>query len=338
MVRTMPAEGGARRDLVVIGSSAGGVDTLKRVVSGLPPDLAASVCVVMHIAPSSPSALARILARSGPLACRQATDGEPLRAGQILVAPPDRHLVIEDNHVRLTVGPRENGHRPAVDALFRSAAMAADGRVVGVVLSGNQDDGTAGLAAIKARGGATIVQDPEDALYRGMPASAVANVKVDAVVSSEGVASAIAAMVNTYDPPFDCERDQPPQTEDRLTLPCPDCGGVLSEERDAGVPVWRCRVGHRYSPDHLVEAQASNIESALWAAIRALEDRIAVLERLAGHMELRSNELSARNFRGKARAAREQAGVLRDVLAHASTTSLSSISDIDAGKGLVEEA
>jgi two-component system, chemotaxis family, protein-glutamate methylesterase/glutaminase len=333
----MPDEEAARRDLVVIGSSAGGVDTLKRVVSGLPDNLEASVCIVMHIAPTSPSALARILARSGPLSCRQAADGDPLVQGQILVAPPDRHLVIEDNHVRLTVGPRENGHRPAVDTLFRSAAREGDGRVVGVVLSGNQDDGTAGLAAIKARGGATIVQDPTDALYPGMPASAVANVVVDAVVPSEEIAAAIAAMVKTVDPPFEDDPDKPAAPDDRFTSICPECGGVLSEDREAGVPVWSCRVGHRYSPEHLVEAQAENIESALWAAIRALHDRSMLVDRLANQTESQGNTLSARNFRTKARAASEHAELIRTVLAQASTTTLSSVPDVTRDETVAED-
>jgi two-component system, chemotaxis family, protein-glutamate methylesterase/glutaminase len=323
----MPDEGSARRDLVVIGSSAGGVDTLKRVVSALPHNLEASVCVVMHIAPSSPSALAQILARSGPLACSQAQDGDSLEPGRILVAPPDRHLVIEDNHVRLTVGPRENGHRPAVDTLFRSAAMEADGRVVGVVLSGNQDDGTAGLAAIKARGGATIVQDPDDALYPGMPASAVAHVAVDAVVPCHEIAAAIAAMVKTIGPALADEPDPPGQPAGRFTSLCPECGGVLTEEREAGVPVWRCRVGHRYSPEHLVQAEASNIESALSAAIRALQDRQTLLDRLAAQTEAHGDSLSATNFRAKARAAGGHADLIRNVLAQASATTLSSVPD-----------
>ena len=333
----MSVEENARRDLVVIGSSAGGVDTLKRVVSGLPPDLAATVCIVLHIAPSSPSALARILARSGPLACHQAADGDVLRPAQILVAPPNRHLVIEDNHVRLTVGPRENGHRPAVDTLFRSAAQAGDGRVVGVVLSGNQDDGTAGLAAIKARGGATIVQDPQDALYPGMPASAVANFAVDQIVPSQEIAAAIAAIVTTHDPPFSEEPEDPTPPEDSLTSVCPDCGGVLTEEREAGVSFWRCRVGHRYSPEHLVEAQASNIESAMWAAIRALQDRTALLERLARQTEARGNTISARAFRQRAAAAAEQVVLLRDALTQASTTTLSSVPDVPPNEALEAE-
>ncbi len=189
------------RDLVVMGASAGGVEVLTRVVKGLPTDLRAAICIVLHVAPGSPSMLAHILGRAGPLPCRPARDGERLRQGVILVAPPDHHLVIESGHVRLTAGPRENGHRPSIVVLFRSAAAALDSRVVGVVLSGTRDDGSAGLAAIKASGGATIVQDPKDAMYSGMPASAIANVAVDAIVPSELVASTIAAMVKGEDPP-----------------------------------------------------------------------------------------------------------------------------------------
>jgi two-component system, chemotaxis family, protein-glutamate methylesterase/glutaminase len=189
------------RDLVVIGASAGGVEVLTRVVKGLPTDLRAAICIVLHVAPGSPSMLAHILGRAGPLSCRSARDGERLRQGVILVAPPDHHLVIERGHVRLTAGPRENGHRPSIDVLFRSAAAALDSRVVGVVLSGTRDDGSAGLAAIKANGGATIVQDPKEAMYAGMPASAIAHVAVDAIVASELVASTIAAMVKGEDLP-----------------------------------------------------------------------------------------------------------------------------------------
>lgn len=189
------------RDLVVIGASAGGVEVLTRVVKGLPSDLRAAICIVLHVAPGSPSMLAHILGRAGPLPCRSARDGERLQQGVILVAPPDHHLMIEDGHIRLTAGPRENGHRPSIDVLFRSAAAAFDGRVVGVVLSGTREDGSVGLAVIKANGGATIVQDPKEAMYSGMPASAIANVAVDAIVPSELVASTIAAMVKGEAPP-----------------------------------------------------------------------------------------------------------------------------------------
>ncbi len=324
-------DGAGRRDLVVIGASAGGVETLKQVVADLPADLNAAVCVVLHIAPESPSALAEILRRSGPLPCHPAREGERLELGQIVVAPPDHHLVIEDRHVHLTLGPRENGHRPAVDVLFRSAAAAGDGRVVGVVLSGTRDDGAAGLATIKANGGATIVQDPEDALYAGMPTSALAHVAVDAVVPSEHVARTIAAMVSGK---FTPEPTPDPTgggagnpggglgEEPRVTTVCPECGGVLTERPELGITQWECRVGHRYSPDSLVDAQAQSVEAGLWAAVRILEDRVALLNRMAYQAEAGKQRRSARSFRRRADAAAEHAQAVRDVLGTAAGTAL----------------
>lgn len=312
---------------------------LRRVVAGLPEDLAAAICVVLHIAPDSPSALPRILERSGKLPCRAAEDGDPLQAGRILVAPPDRHLVIEDGRVRLTVGPRENGHRPSIDTLFRSGASQRDGRVVGVVLSGTRDDGSAGLALIKENGGAAIVQDPKEAMYAGMPRSALASVAVDAVVPSTEVAAAVVAMVNgDRVPPGDQPPDSrpeapgpPPQAPDGVVHPvttiCPECGGVLSERHQAGVVQWECRVGHRYSPDSLVNAQAQDVESALWAAVRALEDRRIMLERMAHQFETRQQVISARSVRRRAQEARKQAQAVREALASAALTSLREVAE-----------
>jgi two-component system, chemotaxis family, protein-glutamate methylesterase/glutaminase len=349
---------GTRRDLVVIGASAGGVEVLSRVVRDLPPDLHAAVCIVLHIAPGSPSMLAHILGRAGKLPCRPANDGERLREGTILVAPPDHHLVIEDSRVRLTVGPRENGHRPAIDVLFRSAAAALEGRVVGVVLTGTRDDGSAGLAVIKASGGATIVQDPSDATYGGMPSSAIANVAVDAIVPAALVGSTIAAMVNGEDlPPSARAGDRESEPEpDRVGNPvgnpggdppgasdppddspegepvaavCPECGGVLTERAEAGVLQWECRVGHRYSPDTLLDAQADDVEGALWAAIRVLADRAALLRRMAQQAERRGQPRSARRFRRQAQSASEQAEIVRQALTGAAGTTLRRVADTD---------
>lgn len=316
-----------------MGASAGGVETLKRVVANLPADLPATVCIVLHIAPDSPSMLAHILARSGPLPARAAQEGDALRNGEILVAPPDRHLMVENEHVRLSVGPRENGHRPAVDVLFRSAADARGGRVIGVILSGTRGDGAVGLAAVKTSGGGTIVQDPDEALYAGMPTTALAHVAVDAVVPSEQVADTIVAMVKGEDPPPATQRNRPevdPSSGDPAVTVCPECGGVLSERLEAGVPLWECRVGHRYSPEGLVDAQAVSIESALWMAIRALEDRSRLLERMADQCDARGSVRSARSFRRRARSAREQAGVVRDALTRAAELSLSKTEPDDA--------
>ncbi|MBV9603607.1 MAG: chemotaxis protein CheB [Solirubrobacterales bacterium] len=332
------------RDLVVIGASAGGVEVLSRVVKDLPRDLRAAVCIVLHIAPGSPSMLAHILGRAGTLPCRPARDGEALCEGVVLVAPPDHHLVIEDSHARLTVGPRENGHRPAIDVLFRSAASSLDSRVIGVVLSGTRDDGTAGLAAIKATGGVAIVQDPADAMYSGMPASALASVTVDAVVPAALVGSTIASMINGEDPPPSARKDDPvsdPEPPDAgpVAAVCPECGGVLTERTEAGVLQWRCKVGHRYSPETLIDAQAEDVEAALWAAVRALTDRGALLQRMAHQAEHRGQARSARRFRRQATAASEQADIVRHALAGAATTTLRRLTGSEeADHGEEEEA
>jgi two-component system, chemotaxis family, protein-glutamate methylesterase/glutaminase len=349
-----------RRNLVVIGASAGGVEVLIRVARDLPADLRAAVCVVLHIAPSSPSMLAHILGRAGRLPCRTASDGDRLREGLILVAPPDHHLVVEDAHVRLTVGPRENGHRPAIDVLFRSAARALDGRVVGVILSGTRDDGSAGLAVIKASGGATIVQDPEEAMYGGMPASAIANVAVDAIVKSDLVASTIVSMVKGEGPPPGAppEPGDPDPPEAEVNPPegrrnpsrreservengpvnaiCPECGGVLNERPAAGVLQWECRVGHRYSPDTLIDAQAASVESALWAAVRALDDRAILLARMAGQAAKRGQIRSSRRFRHQSEAADERAQIVRQALTGAAPAPLRRVEG-DEGDGFGEE-
>ena len=322
----MANEPPARRDLVVIGASAGGVEVLRQIVADLPGDFPAAICVVLHIAPESPSALAPILARAGRLPCRPAVDGEALRPGQILVAPPDRHLVIEDGVVKLTLGPRENGHRPAVDTLFRSAADAHGVGVVGVILSGTRDDGVAGLAAIKAHGGAALVQDPGDALYAGMPTNALTHVAVDFIAPSTAIGGTLTAMVNAVDPPPGTDPPEPPISSapeaEQIATICPECRGVLTERVTGGLTQWKCRVGHRYSPDSLADAQAEDVEASLWAAVRALEDRERLLNRLAARSEAHGQPRSGRSFRNRAAAAGEHAQTVRRALTAAAATAL----------------
>lgn len=325
------AEVEPRRELVVIGASAGGVETLKSVVAGFPADLPAAVCVVLHIAPTSPSALAQILRRAGRLPCRPAEDRAPLRRGTIVVAPPDHHLLLEDAVVRLSVGPRENGHRPSVDVLFRSAAAVWHDRVIGVILSGTRDDGAAGLAAIKASGGATIVQDPDEATYPGMPASALAHVAVDAVVPSALIAQTVSAMVSGQNPGPEPESANTPEPSEGKTLTsvCPECGGVLSEEHRSGVPQWECHVGHRYSPRSLADSQADRVEQALWTSVRMLRDRSALLNRMADHAYARQHPRSARRFRDQAEDASEQANAVLAALRGATGNTLQRVADSD---------
>ncbi|MHB8597769.1 MAG: chemotaxis protein CheB [Ktedonobacteraceae bacterium] len=166
-------------DIIVIGASAGGVEALITLTATLPPNLQAAVFIVLHIPAQSPSMLPDILNRAGSLKVVSATDNAKIEYGHIYVAPPDFHLLVESEHIRVVSGPRENRHRPAIDPLFRSAASAYGSRVMGVILTGSLDDGTAGLQAIKRCGGLAIVQDPQDALFPSMPLSALANVQVD---------------------------------------------------------------------------------------------------------------------------------------------------------------
>src|SRR5579875_405483 len=333
--RQGPGQGSVRRTLVVMGASAGGVETLRRVVADLPEDLPAALCVVLHIAPGAPSALAAILGRAGRLPCRAVADHERLHPGEILVAPPDRHVVVEDGHVALSAGPRENGHRPAIDTLFRTAAEALGGGVIGVVLSGTRDDGTAGLALIKSRGGLALVQNPDEALYGGMPANAIAHVAVDAVVTSDQIANTIVRMVRGD---WDADAPRPERlatsglSGEPVTSTCPECGGVLSEQREAGLIQWRCKVGHRYSPESLADAQAQGVEGAIWAAVRALEDRALLLERMAEQSDSRGLDYATRAFRSRAGQAREQAKLVRETLGEAIGGTLRPVGDELSGE------
>ncbi|MEA2901091.1 MAG: two-component system, chemotaxis family, protein-glutamate methylesterase/glutaminase [Actinomycetota bacterium] len=193
-----PQDSNAPR-VVLLGASAGGVEALSTVVSGLPPDLPAAVLVVLHISAWGTSVLPDILARKGPLPAHHAVDGEPVLAGQVYVAPPDRHLTVDGGRLRLDAGPKENGVRPAIDTLFRSAATAYGRDVVAVVLSGTLDDGTAGLVAVSERGGVTIAQDPADALFSSMPASAVRFARPDHVLAAADIAAVVTSCVNGPD-------------------------------------------------------------------------------------------------------------------------------------------
>jgi two-component system chemotaxis response regulator CheB len=319
-----------QRDIVAVGASAGGVEALRALVAGLPLDFPGVVLVVLHIPRDAPSALPSILARSGPLPAQHATDGEPVRPGRIYVAPNDRHLLLLDGHLRLTRGPAENGHRPAVDPLFRSVARAAGRRSVGVVLSGSRDDGAAGLASIAAVGGVTVVQEPSDALYPGMPSAALATVAIDhslPVAKLGGLLAGIATMdlpPHTDDMPDDpllraevAMSELAPITTDELFAPpagygCPSCGGALFELDDTPVPRFRCRVGHAWSPDSLIDEQAEALESALWVALRALEEKSSLSRRMADRQPAHTH--SSDRFRDMAEDAASAGATIRQLI------------------------
>jgi two-component system, chemotaxis family, protein-glutamate methylesterase/glutaminase len=257
-------------DIVVIGASAGGVEALVRVAEGLPDEFAGSVFVVLHLPPDASSSLASILDRAGPLGAVEAQHRMRIRPGRIYVAVPNRHLVLHRGHMLLHVGPRENSARPSIDVLFRSAARAYGRRVVGVVLSGTLRDGTVGLAAIKMRGGLTIVQDPDEALFRGMPESALRTTQIDFRLSASEIPRQLfeLSLHTAEHPPMPQPEPGPditihaadePEAELSPKLPntasgltCPECHGSLWELTEGDGSRFECRTGHTYSFDALL--------------------------------------------------------------------------------------
>jgi two-component system chemotaxis response regulator CheB len=325
----------SRCNVIVVGASAGGVETLTRLVARLPPNLGAAVAIVLHTPERAPSVLPAILSRKGPLRAEHARDDEPLVHNRIYVAPPGRHLLIKRRIVRAVLGPHENGHRPAVDPLFRTAARAHGRRVMGVVLSGTLDDGTAGLAAIKAAGGAALVQDPKDALFDGMPISAIENVDVDFVGDVDALAAELVRRTRelcadrTEDFMPDQHGDELDAVEmDRGTpdpnrwpaspsqFTCPECHGALYELKDGVLVRYRCRTGHAFSPEVLLSEQANGVEAALWTALRALEENAALLRRLHAKAIERAQSRSAERYLAQAETVEARARVIREVLLH----------------------
>jgi two-component system chemotaxis response regulator CheB len=317
------------RDLVVVGASAGGVEALRSFVAGLPHELPAAVAVVLHLPAGGTSALPSILGRSGPLPAVSARQGMALEPGTIFVAPPDHHLVVEDGHLALSHGPTENGHRPAVDALFRSAALTRGARVIGVVLSGALDDGTAGMVAIAARGGVTMVQDLDDALYQGMPGSVLRHLQADQVLPAADLGEAVRRCAGEL-----VETTRAPEPSALLKLEtrfaaqqtvevnkmgepsgfsCPDCAGTLVE-LDAERKRFRCRVGHAWTADALLDAQAGTLERALWTALRTLEEKVSLARKLRTDALNRGSERLADRYARTEEEAVHAADVLRSYL------------------------
>jgi two-component system chemotaxis response regulator CheB len=308
------------RDAIVVGASAGGVQALKNLLDAVPVEIPAAILVVVHIPAYSPSALPEVLGRAGRLPVKAAEDGESLRSGQVYVAPADRHLLVAQRRLRLTRGPRENRVRPCIDTLFRSAAVDLGPRAVGVVLSGALDDGTAGLWAIKDRGGVAVVQDPAEAEYRDMPQNALAQVAVDHVLpvaemgpklaqlALEPTREAAAAPASmSKETAIDLGGDALRNGILELGRPspntCPECSGSLVEIRQGPLVRYRCHTGHAYSLQTLLAETESSIEKSLWQAVRAIEERSFLLRTL---------ERRARNGGDEALADRYAAAAMRD--------------------------
>ena len=310
---------GEAQRVVVIGASAGGVEALSAVMRGLPAGLGAPVFIVLHIAPNGYSRLPAILARAGRLPVEHAKDGQPIQPGRVFVAPPNRHMVITKSKIQLSAGPKENGFRPAVDPLFRSAARSFGGGVIGVILSGGLTDGAAGMRAIKQGGGIGIVQDPDEAPFQGMPASALEMGPVDYTLGVDQIGSTIAGVLNSPVTGNDAIATPLSFSETRIpggkpsTYTCPECHGLLWEA-DPEAPEYRCRVGHSFSAASLVQAQDEGIERSIWAAVRSLEESGSLARRLADQAKEGRQHLAARTFLRRAEEKERHAGVLRELL------------------------
>lgn len=291
------------KDIVVIGASAGGIDALKVLVASLPGDLKAAVFITLHIAPYRMGILPEILARAGPLPVSNAKDWEPIQNGHIYVAPPDFHLLFEKTgHIRTTRGPRENRFRPAIDPMFRAAAYCFGPRVIGVILTGWLDDGTAGLQAVRERGGTTIVQHPDDAIAPSMPMSAIKHVEIDQILPVKNIGPTLVQLVNTpaveeakHSVSEEMEIEVKIAKEGKAlesgivnwgkpsVYACPECHGVLLQRSEGNTVRFRCHTGHAYSIESLLAEFAIKTEESLWSAIRALEEDALLMKGLAEH-------------------------------------------------------
>lgn len=318
------------KDIIVVGASAGGIDALRVLTAALPADLTASLFIVVHTSPDAPRLLADILNRSGRLLAAYATDNERIENGRIYVAPPDHHLLIEPNRVRVTHGPKENRFRPAVDPLFRSAAQTYGPRVVGVVLTGYLDDGAAGLWTVKRLGGTAVVQDPTDAMVPTMPLNALTHVNVDYCLPLDRIAPLLVQLATeateeegVFQVPKEVEIEVNIAKEQKAidagvlqlgepsNYACPECHGVLLQMKEGTLFRFRCHTGHAYSVESLLADITEKMDDALWNSIRAFEEGELFMRHMAEHLDHSENSPSAESFLKRADDAKRRANLMR---------------------------
>jgi two-component system chemotaxis response regulator CheB len=323
----------SKKDIVVVGASAGGMEALQKLVSRLPRDFAASVFVVWHLAPGTQSILPKFLSKAGALKAAHPEDGDRIEPGRIYVAPNDHHMLLERGTIRVARGPKENRFRPAIDPLFRSAAYIYGPRTIGVVLTGALDDGTAGLWTIKLRGGTAIVQEPSEALIRSMPLNALDNVEVDYKLPAAEIGELLAVLVREEAPAarrvaaeeddktrreIHIARERDALEEGSLQLgefspfTCPECHGVLSMLREGKIVRFRCHTGHAFSADSLLTSNGEELEARLWDAVRASDESVFLLNRLGEEFVKAGNAAAAEKCFDEAREAHERLRPVRE--------------------------
>jgi two-component system chemotaxis response regulator CheB len=334
-----------KRNIIVIGASAGGFEAIKQLVATLPATLDATIFIVWHMSPDVTGILPQVLNRQKTIPATNAVDKEPIATNHIYVAPPDKHLLVEDGIVRVTRGPKENRFRPAVDPLFRSAAYTYGARVIGIILSGALDDGTAGLWTVKSWGGIAIVQEPAEAEVPSMPESALAAVEIDYRVSMAEMASLLVKLTaETVTEASEIEMEEQKKTaiETRIAAQnraleqgilalgkltpyaCPDCHGVLSAIMDGHIIRYRCHTGHAHSADSLLTTITEKIEETLWSAIRSVEESIMLLNNLGDHYAEKNQPKLAAMYFKKAQEAESRAEIVRQtVFTHEQLTTAS---------------
>lgn len=324
-----------KRNIVVIGASAGGFEAIHALTAALPRGLDAAVLIVWHISPDVHGVMPQVLNRLQVLPAAHGVDNEPLQTGRIYVAPPDHHMLVEEGRIRITRGPKENRFRPAVDPLFRSAARAYGTRVIGIILSGALDDGTAGLWAIKQYGGIAMAQDPAEAIVSSMPRSAIDTVRVDHVLPIAAMAATLTKLVaepasrpKPHLPP-DANRVQQ-EIKIAMTNPdssldvfengilspytCPECHGVLAALVEGDRVRFRCHTGHAFSADSLLASISENIEDNLWGAVRSIQESVVLLNHMGDHFaEANEPKVAALYFK-KAQEASARAEALRRIV------------------------
>lgn len=312
--------------IIVIGTSQGGVAALQLLVAALPADLAAAVFIVLHTG-AHKSELPQLLSHAGPLLAAHAENGAQIQSGHIYVAPPDYHLVVERGHMRLMKGPKENWARPAIDPLFRSAAHAYGANVIGVILTGGLNDGTAGLFELKELGGTTVVQDPDDAENPSMPRSALTHVRIDHCVTLQQLPQLLVRLVDKMAHATELgqetrvlarEQGQGMTADYTLARPiaitCPDCGGALRQSNIGTLAQFKCHIGHVYTAEIIIQAQMAALEKSLEMAMRSLSERAELCRQMADLIEDKPGLPDVKEWEAAAKEAKEQTLLLRGIV------------------------